>query len=61
MTTTLSPFPKEVEKNFLCRLLHQKRPIWDGDYRLDELSGKKIPNVIWVCDICSKSKASEYE
>lgn len=61
MVTTCSEFPKDVERYFLCVLLHKRRPIWDGDYRYDEFSKKNVPNIRWVCDICDQCKADLHD
>lgn len=54
--TSISPLPLNVEAWARCRLLHSKIPVWDGDYRQDEITGKQIKNIRWVCAICEKDK-----
>ena len=54
--TTLSEFPKEVERYFICKLLHQRRAEWDGSYRYDEILKRKVPDIKMICVICSKGK-----
>lgn len=52
MTSISSELPREVEKHFLCKLLHIRTPIWDGTYRYDEISQEDVPNIRHICEIC---------
>jgi hypothetical protein len=54
MLTTTSKFPKEIQSYFMCKLLHNRKPIFDGTYRYDEIYKKEVPNIKWVCDLCDK-------
>jgi hypothetical protein len=54
MPTTLSNFPEAIRKHYECKLLHDKRAEWKGEYY--EFDGKKYKKLEWVCDICDKEK-----
>ena len=54
--TTNNPIPESVQKHFMCKLLHTKTLIWDGDYRYDESAKKNIPNIKHTCKICDKGE-----
>lgn len=57
MPTTTSEFPKELKDYFMCKLLHERKPVWNGEYK--EFQGKMIPDTRWVCEICDKEKLKD--
>lgn len=57
--TTISEIPPGVVKWGMCLLIHKKTPVWDGDYRWDDLTQKNIPNIKYICKECEKTKASQ--
>lgn len=54
--TKLSPLPDKVNKYLHCKLLHERKNVWDGSYRYDDQSKNNIPDIRSICPICDKDK-----
>lgn len=52
--TTIGSFPKELVDYFRCKLLHEKRPYWDGTFYYDKNLDKNLPNIKYLCKVCDK-------
>lgn len=61
MITTLNPLPPTVEKHFMCLLLHEKTPYWDGTYIFDAHQDKYIPHIRHICKECTNEKMARPE
>lgn len=54
--TTIRPLPPEVEKMFMCYLIHEKRPVHTGKKVQLGRKGGWVHEIVWVCDICNNIK-----
>jgi hypothetical protein len=51
MTTILSNFPESIRKHYECKLLHEKKPYWNGEFV--ELDGEIYRKLEWYCEVCN--------